>query len=120
MSVPLLRAEKVSLRFGGLQALDQVSFDLHEGEVHSLVGHNGAGKTTFIRVLSGVYQPQEGRIFLRTGQELREEGLHALARAALAYRLFLARLHVGHEPPKVHRAVHPRNHANSTPGTTAT
>ncbi len=72
MSVPLLRAEKVSLRFGGLQALDQVSFDLHEGEVHSLVGHNGAGKTTFIRVLSGVYQPQEGRIFLRTGQELRE------------------------------------------------
>ena len=70
--IPLLRAEKISLRFGGLQALDRVSFDLYEGEVHSLVGHNGAGKTTFIRVLSGVYTPQEGRILIRVGQELRE------------------------------------------------
>jgi D-xylose transport system ATP-binding protein len=72
MSLPLLRAENVSLRFGGLQALDRVSFDLHEGEVHSLVGHNGAGKTTFIRVLAGVYTPQEGRILLRTGDGLEE------------------------------------------------
>ena len=70
--IPLLRAEEISLRFGGLQALDRVSFDLYEGEVHSLVGHNGAGKTTFIRVLSGVYTPQEGRILIRVGQELRE------------------------------------------------
>jgi len=66
--IPLLRAEEISLRFGGLQALDRVSFDLYEGEVHSLVGHNGAGKTTFIRVLSGVYTPQEGRILIRVGQ----------------------------------------------------
>jgi D-xylose transport system ATP-binding protein len=72
MSLPLLRAENISLRFGGLQALDRVSFDLYGGEVHSLVGHNGAGKTTFIRVLSGVHQPEEGRIWVRMGQELRE------------------------------------------------
>lgn len=72
MSLPVLRAENVSLRFGGLQALDHVSFDLYEGEVHSLVGPNGAGKTTFIRVLAGVYAPQEGRILLRVGQELEE------------------------------------------------
>jgi len=72
MSLPLLRAENISLRFGGLKALDQVAFDLHAGEVHSLVGHNGAGKSTFIRVLSGVYQPEEGRILVRVGDALRE------------------------------------------------
>lgn len=70
--IPLVRAEGISLRFGGLQALARVNFDLYEGEVHSLVGHNGAGKTTFIRVLSGVYQPQEGRIWVRVGEELKE------------------------------------------------
>lgn len=57
MSVPLLRAEKVSLRFGGLQALDQVSFDLHEGEVHSLVGITGQGRPP----LSGFCQESTNR-----------------------------------------------------------
>jgi ABC-type sugar transport system ATPase subunit len=60
---PLLRAVNLTKRFGGLVAVDGVSFDMNPGEVIGLVGDNGAGKSTFIKMISGVYQPDGGEIY---------------------------------------------------------
>jgi simple sugar transport system ATP-binding protein len=60
---PLLRVEELTKRFGGLVAVDKVSVDILPGEVLGLVGDNGAGKSTLIKMVSGVYQPDEGNIY---------------------------------------------------------
>ncbi len=65
----ILKAENISKRFGGVQALDDVKFDLSYGEVHALVGENGAGKSTFINVLGGIVPRDSGR-FVFEGQEV--------------------------------------------------
>lgn len=65
----VLEARSVSKRFPGVVALDGVSFSLRAGETHALVGENGAGKSTLIKVLTGVYQPDEGELRL-TGQQI--------------------------------------------------
>ena len=60
---PLLSVKNLTKRFGGLTAVNQVSMDVHSGEVVGLVGDNGAGKSTLIKMVSGVYQPNDGEIF---------------------------------------------------------
>ena len=60
---PLLRVEAITVRFGALQALSDVSMDIHRGEIVAIIGPNGAGKTTLLNVISGFYNPQQGRIF---------------------------------------------------------
>lgn len=60
----LLKVTSVSKSFPGVKALQDVDFDLQEGEIHAIVGHNGAGKSTFVKVITGVYQPEEGEIVL--------------------------------------------------------
>src|SRR5664279_3723671 len=59
-----LTATDITIRFGGLTAVDKVSFTIPEGGVVSLIGPNGAGKTTFFNVLTGLYAPTSGRVKL--------------------------------------------------------
>ena len=61
----LLQVQGVTKRFGGLQALTQVTFDLPKGQILGLIGPNGAGKTTLFNTINGVYKPDEGRILFR-------------------------------------------------------
>jgi ABC-type sugar transport system ATPase subunit len=68
MMEPLLQAVNLTKRFGGLTACDKVSVDLYPGEVVGLVGDNGAGKSTFIKMISGVYQPNDGQVMFEGKQ----------------------------------------------------
>ena len=58
----LLSLESVSLAFGGVKAISDVSFDVRKGEIRAIIGPNGAGKTSMLNVINGFYQPQHGRI----------------------------------------------------------
>ena len=64
MSQFLLEMKQITKTFPGVKALDRVSFDLYPGEIHALIGENGAGKSTFIQVLTGVHHPDGGEIIL--------------------------------------------------------
>src|SRR5215211_7053378 len=66
---PILEVRRVTKRFPGVLALDDVSFELRPGEVRALVGENGAGKSTLIKVMTGVYSPDEGEVFFK-GEEV--------------------------------------------------
>ena len=63
-STPLLQVNGVTVRFGGLTAVDDVSFDVHQGDLLGLIGPNGAGKTTMMRAIIGVVQPTVGNVLL--------------------------------------------------------
>jgi len=76
---PLVSVQGITRLFGGLAALEDVSFDVPEGGVHAIIGPNGAGKTTMLNVLTGVYTPSEGTI--RIGDDdLTGKPSHAFAR----------------------------------------
>ncbi len=62
---PLLRVENVSISFGGLKALNDVSLNIYPGEIFAIIGPNGAGKTTMLNVINGFYKPDEGRVFFK-------------------------------------------------------
>jgi ABC-type sugar transport system ATPase subunit len=64
MTTPLLQARSISKRFGALQALADVDVDINAGEVLAILGDNGAGKSTFIKILSGAYEPSAGTLLL--------------------------------------------------------
>jgi branched-chain amino acid transport system ATP-binding protein len=78
----LLSVGGVSVRFGGVQALDGAALTVREGEVASLIGPNGAGKTTLLGVVSGAVAPQSGSVRLR-GEELSGRPVHERARAGI-------------------------------------
>ena len=68
-----LEIADVTLRFGGVRALDDVSFKVAQGDIHAIIGPNGAGKTSLLNCISGLYRPQVGRITLHVeGQATRE------------------------------------------------
>jgi branched-chain amino acid transport system ATP-binding protein len=58
----LLSVENVSLAFGGVKAVNDVSFDIRKGEIRAIIGPNGAGKTSMLNIINGFYHPQQGRI----------------------------------------------------------
>ncbi|MBF9043094.1 ATP-binding cassette domain-containing protein [Rhodobacterales bacterium HKCCE4037] len=64
MNTPLVEMRNMSISFGGIHAVDDVSVDLYPGEVVGLLGHNGAGKSTLIKMLSGAYTPDSGEIYI--------------------------------------------------------
>jgi branched-chain amino acid transport system ATP-binding protein len=80
---PLLVADAVTLRFGGVTALDVVSFDVNYGELFAVIGPNGAGKTSIFNCLNGVYRPQSGSIRFK-GIELLGRRPHACAALGIA------------------------------------
>lgn len=82
MSEVLLRTEKVTQCFGGLTAVNQVSIDLHKGEIVGIIGPNGAGKTTFFNILSGIYTPTEGKVFL-DGEDITGRTPHEIAKLGM-------------------------------------
>jgi rhamnose transport system ATP-binding protein len=61
-AVPVFRLDRVTKRFGGVVAVENVAFDLRPGEVHTLVGENGAGKSTLMKIVDGLYGPDEGTV----------------------------------------------------------
>ncbi|MCD9625605.1 ABC transporter ATP-binding protein [Rhabdothermincola salaria] len=80
---PLLVARGVSLRFGGVSALTDVSFEVRQRELFAVIGPNGAGKTSIFNCLNGVYRPQSGSIRLR-GRELVGMGSRRIAELGVA------------------------------------
>ncbi len=82
MSV-LLSVENVTLGFGGVRALQEVSFDVLEHEIRAIIGPNGAGKSSMLNVLNGVYHTQQGRIRFR-GHEFRDMDSHEAAALGIA------------------------------------
>ena len=79
----LLSIENVSLSFGGVRAIRDVSFDIKKGEVRAIIGPNGAGKTSMLNVINGFYQPQHGRITFK-GETRSKMQPHDAARGGIA------------------------------------
>jgi branched-chain amino acid transport system ATP-binding protein len=83
--VPLLQAEGVSMRFGGVTAVDDVDFSLRECELRCLIGPNGAGKSTFFKMLTGQLRPTTGRILFR-GRDVTGALPHEVARLGVGIK----------------------------------
>ncbi len=92
MTVPLLSVERLTMRFGGLAAIDDLSLDVPPGKITGVIGPNGAGKTTFFNCLTGFYKPTVGSVRLNHPERgvLRLEELpsHQVARTAQVVRTF--------------------------------
>jgi len=59
----VMEMKNITLRFGGVVAIEDISFDIHEGEIRAIIGPNGAGKSSMLNVISGFYHPQEGEVW---------------------------------------------------------
>ncbi|MGI8525468.1 MAG: ABC transporter ATP-binding protein [Pseudolabrys sp.] len=79
----LLAVENVSLSFGGVKAISNVSFDIRKGEIRAIIGPNGAGKTSMLNVINGFYTPQRGRITFK-GETRSKMRPHAAAEGGIA------------------------------------
>lgn len=87
---PLLEVEGLNKRFGGIVAVDDVSFTLPKGPISGLIGPNGAGKTTLFNLISGFYKPTSGRITLN-GERVEGKPMHELSRKGIARTFQISR-----------------------------
>jgi branched-chain amino acid transport system ATP-binding protein len=98
-AVPLLAVENLTMRFGGLVAVDDVSFTAYRGEITAIIGPNGAGKTTVFNCLTGFYRPSAGRLAMHRDAEIlqldRIEGFRIVRRAGIARTFQNIRLFAG-------------------------
>ena len=83
VDAPLLRLNDIAKRFGGVQALDDISFDVTAGMIMGLIGPNGAGKTTLFNVITGAYLPDAGRVHFN-GRSLNGRPSHAIVKQGVA------------------------------------
>ena len=81
--MPLLEVQDITVRFGGIVALDGLSFEIEDGHICGLIGPNGAGKTTMFNVVSRIYQPTRGSIRFR-GEELLHVPAHGISKLGIA------------------------------------
>ena len=79
----ILKLDNISLSFGGVKALTDISFDVREHEVRAIIGPNGAGKSSMLNVINGVYHPQQGTITFH-GKERRDMDTHDAAAHGIA------------------------------------
>ena len=79
----LLEIEKLAVQFGGIRAVDDVSFNIEQGEVFTIIGPNGAGKTTIFNLISRIYEPVAGRIVF-DGREITNSPAHRIANLGIA------------------------------------
>lgn len=77
-----LRTEKISKHFEGLKAVDQIDFNLKEGQLKSIIGPNGAGKTTLFNLIAGVYPPTSGKAFFKE-EEITRLALHQISQLGI-------------------------------------
>lgn len=91
MTAPLLQVQGLGRAFGGLRAVDALSFDVAAGEIVGLIGPNGSGKTTALNLISGALQPDRGSVRFE-GRELAGAPAHAIARAGIARTFQLVRV----------------------------
>ena len=88
----VLKVESISLSFGGVKALNNISFDVNEHEIRSIIGPNGAGKSSMLNVINGIYHPQEGSIFFngktRNRMNPTDVARHGIARTFQNIALF--------------------------------
>ena len=128
---PLLRMEKISKRFPGVQALENVDFEVYPGEILGFLGENGAGKSTLVKILSGVYTKDQGTIWFggsrskftaRRGPELGittiYQELALVPHLSVAENIFLNReprriRQIGHGGLPPHEAAGRRDHGRS-------
>src|SRR5262245_57833047 len=79
---PILAVEHLTMRFGGLVAIDDLSFSAHRAEITALIGPNGAGKTTVFNCVTGFYKPSSGRMVLSHGGNPAPDDLDALTQSS--------------------------------------
>ena len=80
---PILEIDDISLAFGGVVALQGVSFDVQEHEIRAIIGPNGAGKSSMLNVINGVYHPQQGTVAFK-GRKRRNVDPHEAAQQGIA------------------------------------
>jgi branched-chain amino acid transport system ATP-binding protein len=95
MAAPLVRTEKLNLRFGGVVAADGIDFELHEGERLAVIGANGAGKTTFINIVTGFIKPNSGKVYF-AGQDITQKVPREIVRLGIGRSFQLPQLFLEH------------------------
>lgn len=83
IGAPVMEMKNITLRFGGVVAIKDISFDIREGEIRAIIGPNGAGKSSMLNVINGFYHPQEGEVLFR-GKKRGRLRPHQIAKQGIA------------------------------------